>query len=495
MTTRLRPLSFRARLTLRWTLAVGGVLALANTAIYTATKWSMLSDFDAQVRTLAATELASSTDQGQGIHLHEFPRATVGARDYADKFSQVLDERGHVLLQSASLGAAVALVPPEAIAAALRREAPVVKRTIDGRRARVSALGFAYEGRQYVIAVGQYADEIYAHLTRLAWLLGSVWVVALLATGAVGLVLASRALAPVERITARAASIARGDIDARLDPPLVDDEIGRMARLLNEMLERLHAVIDANRRFASDASHELRSPLTAMAGEVDVALKRERTPEEYRDTLRTLRGQLQEMKELTDNLMLLVRAQERPEPGMVREVPLEDLVRASIDRLGPAARANDVSVHHVRLDRFIVYADARMLSRAVDNVIGNAVQYNRRGGRTDVTAEYAEPQASGWAPGMVTLRVHDTGPGIPAAEWERVFDRFYRLDHSRSRRTGGSGLGLSITRAVVALFGGTVRIAASSAEGTTMEIVLPGARIDALPAPDGERARPLPVDA
>jgi two-component system OmpR family sensor kinase len=304
----------------------------------------------------------------------------------------------------------------------------------------------------------------------------------------VGALLAARALVPIERITARARSIAAGNVDGRLDPPGAPDEIGRMTTLLNDMLDRLHAIIDANRRFAADASHELRSPLTAMAGEVDVTLRRERTPEEYRETLTTLRERLTDLTRLTEDLMVVVRAEERPGDTVMQEVRLGPVVAASLARLAPVAAARGVALETDRVGDLIAYGDPSLYARVVDNLAGNAVQYNREGGRVTITGCYDPPAGDTWQTGYVRLLVEDTGSGIPEAEWERVFERFYRRDQSRSRRTGGTGLGLALCRAIATLCGGTVRVATSSERGTTFELRLPGRRAavrptEAVPAP------------
>ena len=467
-------LSFRTRLTLRWTLAFGVVLALANLAIYLGARAYLYLDVDAKVRTLGATELASAIDESGGVHLHDFPVEAFGDNEYADKFSQLFDARGALLMHSPGLDGVAGLLAPETMAEALDRRAPLVGVVVHGRHGRMVGLRADYEGEPYVVAVGLFTDHLERHLVKLAWFLGGVWFVGLVVTAGVGAALASRALAPIDRITTRAARIARGDIDARLDPPPVDDEIGRMTGLLNEMLDRLHAVIEANRRFAADASHELRSPLTAMVGEVDVALKRERPPAEYRATLTLVRERLAEMADLTEDLMTLVRAEEGATDRVMREVPLAPLVEASVARLTPLAASRGISLTRRNLDALVAYGDARLYARAVDNLVANAVQYNRDGGRVVITGRLDEPGGDAWQPASVVLTIDDTGPGIPRDQWERVFRRFHRVDRSRSRATGGTGLGLAITKAVVGLFDGSVRVVASSTEGTRFEVRLPG---------------------
>src|SRR5690606_6609274 len=182
-------------------------------------------------------------------------------------------------------------------------------------------------------------------------------------TAVVGHRLASRPLQPVDSSTRRAGEIARDRIDARLDPPGIDDEIGRMTLLLNEMLDRLHGVIAANRRFAADASHELRSPLTAIAGEIDVTLKRERSAAEYAETLRVVREQLNEMFALTDDLTLLVQAEERADAVTLRPVPVDALLAGVAHRLAPLAAQRQVqlTLPPLVVPELRVFGDAALL--------------------------------------------------------------------------------------------------------------------------------------
>lgn len=467
-------LSFRARLTLRWTAAFGCVLALASIAIYAGARSFLLRDFDAQLRTLAGTELASSVDGVDGVHFHEFPADEL-AGEYAGKFAQLFDSAGRLVGQSAVLMSGPVLVPDAARQAAMHGDAPIFGVTAVGRPGRMMALSTRKDGQTYVIAVGLFADQLEATLARLEWLLAAVSLLGLGATALIGFALATRALAPIAHVTERAARIARGDFSARLDRPAVNDEIGRMTALLNEMLERLHGAVEANRRFASDASHELRSPLTAMLGEIDVTLKRPRLASEYRESLEVVRERLRTLADMTEELMILTRAQEGHMPP-VSEIAVEPLVREASATLARLAAERTVQIVVEPMNGAVVYAEHALFTRVVDNLLRNAVQYNRPGGSVVVTATVEDTGPGDWSAAATVIRVTDTGQGIPPAERERVFERFYRTDRSRSRRTGGTGLGLSIASEVVRLFGGTIAVAASSPQGTTIEVRLPGGR-------------------
>lgn len=465
--------SFRARLTLRWTLSFGVLLALANLAIYAAADTYLWRDLDAKVRTVAATELASSTDRAD-IHLHELPAAALGQGEYTAKVVQILESDGRVRLSSDALSGLGPLVTPETVALALRGEAPMVTLEVGSRRVRAAVLRATQRGTAFAVLVGLYADAVDTQLAELGWLLAGLWVVTLSATALLGHRLASAALAPVVAITRRAARIARGEFSARLDPRDTDDEVGQMTRSLNDVLERLHAALEVNRRFASDASHELRGPITAMAGEIDVTLKHPRTPDEYREALALVRERLDALTALTADLMLLVRAQEGTQGMPLREVTLVPAVHEAAARVAPLARSRSVRVEATAMPPLVAYAEPRLLARVLDNLLANAVQYNRTGGLVTVTGEAEDVAPDEWQTGWVVVRITDTGHGITSADRERVFERFYRPDQSRARHTGGSGLGLAICREVIGALGGTIRIAESSDRGTTVEVRLPG---------------------
>lgn len=463
---------FRVQLTLWWALAVGLLLAVANVAIYTAFDLYLRRDLDRKVRTVAAAELASSTD-GAGIHLHPLPKEALAQGEFADTFVQILSVDGTVRLASPAIRHLPALVEHDQVQAALDGRAPLVSLVVEGRPGRAAVLRTEIGGQRYAVLVGLFRDGIDAHLSRLAWVLGLVWAGGLVTTAALGYSLTSRALAPVVAISQRAARIARGDFAARLDPPIRLDEVGEMTHSLNEVLDRLHGALEGHRRFASDAAHELRTPIAAMAGEIDVTLMRPRTAPEYRETLQVLRERLSSVTALCEDLMLLVHAQEGAPGVELREVSLLTQLQRSATRLASAAAARDIPIETCDLPDLVAYADPRLLARVLDNVLANAVFYNRDAGRIEISGAAVDRSAAGTVD-TILITVSDTGSGIPPGEFERVFDRFYRLDQSRAPGTGGSGLGLAICREVLAVLRGSIRIAASSREGTTFEIALPG---------------------
>lgn len=464
--------SFRSRLTTRWTLAFGLLLALASIAIDVGARIFLREDLDRKVRTLARTEAASATDGTSGVHLHDAAQGRLTDDQLAPKFAQIFDAGGRLVLQSTEVQSGVGLIPPSAIAAALEGHVPLVTVQDGPRPARVAVVRAAARDRDYAVAVGLYTEYNDQFLAALERLLVGVWVAGVLATGALGYALSSRALRPIEAITTRAARIARGDFSVRLDPPESDDEVGRMTRSLNDVLERLYASLAANRRFAADASHELRGPVTAMAGEIDVTLKHPRDAATYHAALTMVRQRLDPMVALIEDLTVLVRAQEGRHELVIQEVPITPLLRGSAERLAPLASARRVTFDVDDIGPLTAYAEPRLLARVFDNVLTNAVQYNRDGGRVTVRARFEEGEDD--LPSMISIDVTDTGPGIPPSEQERILERFYRIDQSRARHTGGTGLGLAICREVLAAMRGRIRVASSGPQGTCVEVKVPG---------------------
>ena len=280
-----------------------------------------------------------------------------------------------------------------------------------------------------------------------------VAVVALTTWFAVG-----RALAPVEAIRCEVDAISAAQLHRRVPRPKADDEIGRLAATMNRMLERLESARNSQRRFVSDASHELRSPITTIRQHAEVALAH---PEHVTaaELAEVVLAEQQRMQRLVEDLLLLARVDEHV-PLTRAAVDLDDLAFEEGHRLRSATskRVDTSGVNAVR-----VQGDADALRRMLRNVGENAVRH--ASSRVDVTlVERGEE---------VVLTIDDDGPGIPATERARVLQRFVRLDEARSRDEGGSGLGFSIVDEVVRAHGGSMSIEQSPLGGARIVITLP----------------------
>lgn len=280
--------------------------------------------------------------------------------------------------------------------------------------------------------------------------------------------LARRALRPVAVLTDAAGRLA-GD-GARLGGRLPSDfetrdELTDLAETFNGLLGRLEASVQRERRFTSNAAHELMTPLATLRSEAEVALRRERAPEAYRETLGRVVEDVAEMTGTVQGLLQLARAESLLRPEDER-LDLGELVSRRTERLRADAEAKGIALSMDVAEDIRVNAEAAPLAQVVDNLVGNAVKYTPAGGRVSVHLSHGG--------GSARLEVQDTGPGFDDSTCERLFDRFYRADTPEVQAETGSGLGLAIVRAIVEGYGGTVGCASGGpGHGATFWAELP----------------------
>jgi heavy metal sensor kinase len=286
--------------------------------------------------------------------------------------------------------------------------------------------------------------------------------------GGLAWVLVSRTLRPVRAIAAAARAVGDQELDRRVAAPASDDEVGELKDTFNDMLDRLERSFETLRRFTADASHELRAPLTLMRTEVEVALARERPPGEYVAVLGRVHGELQHLGRVVDQLLLLAQADAGslvPSPAAVDVADLAEEVAARWR--GPAA-ARGVTITVEAPTSGTLAADPHLLRRVLDNLLDNALRHSPPGGAIDLRACRHEQS---WL-----FDVADEGPGVPAAQRDRIFERFTRLDPARSRRSGGAGLGLALSAAVARAHGGALELVDADGPGACFRLRLPGVR-------------------
>ncbi|WP_420843852.1 sensor histidine kinase [Kribbella speibonae] len=268
-----------------------------------------------------------------------------------------------------------------------------------------------------------------------------------------------QALRPVERIRGRVQRIGTRDLTERVPVPQTRDEIARLAVTMNEMLDRLETGQATQRAFVADASHELRSPLATLTAALEV-IEADTTGQAWHELRQVMETETDRMRQLVEDLLLLAKADDTGIRMRKVDVDLDDLVAAEIQRLRSSAPDLTVTgdVHPVR-----VVGDPARLSQVLRNLVDNAA----RAAHSAVHLTTAEQN------GSAIITVSDDGDGIPEQDRQRVFERFVRLDTSRSRASGGSGLGLSIAREITRAHNGTVTLAPSPTGGITATVTLP----------------------
>jgi heavy metal sensor kinase len=279
-----------------------------------------------------------------------------------------------------------------------------------------------------------------------------------------GWFLAGRALAPVERISHAAAAMTAGDLSARIAVERTENELEEVARALNRAFDRLRQAVENERRFTADASHELRTPLATISAEIEWALARPRSAEEYRRCLDTARRASDRMRRVVERLLTLARADAGDAALQRAPVGLAPVVNDALGILRPLAEQKGVTIE-ARLDGATVVGDRDRLTDLATNLMSNAIQYNREGGRVRVDV---------WPEGdEACLRVADTGTGISPDDLPRIFDRFFRADKARTANSGGAGLGLAIAKWIVDAHGGQIACTSTAGHGTEVLVRLP----------------------
>jgi len=317
------------------------------------------------------------------------------------------------------------------------------------------------------VAESEGPNRVYLRDLLYVLLLGLPLAVGLAGLG--GYTLARGALAPVERMAEQARLITAERLKERLPVHNPADELGRLATVFNQTLTRLESSFDQMRRFTADASHELRTPLTALRSVGEVGLRGRREPSEYREIIGSMLEEVDRLSQLVDRLLTLSRA-DTGQATLARDtVDLGELAREVTAQLEVLAEEKQQTLRVVAEGESHCVGDRVVLRQALANLVDNAIKYSPSGGSITVRASRATD-------GGAILDVCDTGPGIPVDQQNRVFDRFFRLDRSRSRENGGgSGLGLSIARWAVEANGGQLTLESHDGPGSTFRITLPGA--------------------
>jgi len=283
---------------------------------------------------------------------------------------------------------------------------------------------------------------------------------------------------PFNAIVASIQRIAKGDFGARAEVPVSDDEhaLGRLVTSINEMAGELETMEQLRQEFVSNVSHEIRSPLTSIQGFAEALRDDALPPEDRRRYLAIIETESRRLGELSDNLLRLTSLEAEREPLSPEPFALDRQVRQVILAAEPLWAAKGIALE-ARLDPTTIRGDEALLAHVWANLLENAVKFTPEGGRISVTLAASE--------GAAQVRVSDSGPGIPDEARDRIFERFFKADPSRDRRTPGSGLGLALARKIVELHGGSIRAEAGSESGAVFSVTLPSG---APPGPSGEEA-------
>jgi heavy metal sensor kinase len=459
-----RRLPIRWRLTLWHAVLLAVAMTLFSGTLYTFLRQQLYASLDEQLLEQAAIFLAAVQVDDARPRLKA---TTVGNAD-GEYFLRLLDTESRIIRDSGDSHAGL-LVDRDVVASVLAGETAYSTGLDDaGETIRMISLPIRAEEADGaavgVLQIGLDRDELDEPLAGFLHALALAGPFTLLFSAVGGYLLAGRALAPMTTITDLAERISPRDLGARLDLELPNDELGRLARTFDDMLARIDDAFERQRRFTGDAAHELRTPLSMMRSQIDLALARPRSAAFYQEALQRLDDDVDRMTGLVSTLLTLARA----DAGQLAldRVPFDiaDTVELVVEQYTPIAAEASIALRSEPATAPLV-ADEDLLVQVLVNLIDNALSHTPAGGVVTV--------GCGMDTTHIRLWVSDTGEGIAPEHQDRVFDRFYRVDAGRTRERGGAGLGLAICRAIVEALGGSISLASVPDRGTRIDMLLP----------------------
>jgi signal transduction histidine kinase len=315
-----------------------------------------------------------------------------------------------------------------------------------------------------IVLVGKNVHPEIVSSQHFAWILAGVGGLVLLVSLGIGWWITARALQPLHSISSTALRVAEGDLSQRIPLPHDATEITDLVNVLNQAFTRLEASFVRQIQFSADASHELRTPISVILTHTQNALARDRSPEDYRESLAACQRAARRMKLLTESLLALVRLDHGEQRLDQTTCRLDHLVADALESQKSLAQEHRI-VLISNLSPVDCFVNPEQLIQVVTNLLTNAIRYNSAGGSVTVSTAQEENNA--------ILSVQDTGHGIAGDDLPRLFERFYRVDKSRSGHSSGAGLGLAITEAIVKAHGGTIEVTSELGAGSLFTVRLP----------------------
>lgn len=435
--------SLRLRLTLLYSGFFAVLFVIASVILYEALSHSLYERLD--------DTLASEADTASGLFADEY-----------QEMGRKPDLAAREVVNDMKLrGDFVAVVGGEQVFAA-KPARPIAE--VAGPRWRVDERQVTLDGLRYRVVVAASLDPIHAELAVLRRDLAIGLPLALLLAGIGAWLVATRALRPLHSVAEQARGITENSLHTRIAAEGVAAELDVVIASFNDLLSRLDRSFDAMRRFVADASHELRTPVSVIRGEADVALTRERSAAEYREALAVVLDESRRLSVLVDDLLNLARADSGRVRLDLREFYLNELLAECCRGYRALAAERGLTLECKAASDLQYRGDEVLLRRLVLNLLDNAIRYTPAGGRIIVSQEAGEDE--------IRIAVSDTGIGIPPEHTSRVFERFYRTDEARSRAAGGFGLGLSIVGWIAEAHRGRVVCDSEPGRGSTFTVIL-----------------------
>lgn len=492
------PLGIRVQLTVWYTVISAVLIFLCGVAFYASLQASFASNLDValQMRAQQVTEgvsdvngkiavqhlvdelpeldataaLIDSFDDQTGIAVkgnqERVGKRPVPIRASSSIFVRVLDRTGKTIYTSSTFN--TLSVPRQSVTQPLRRGIPWRGTISSASGQSVRLYSTVLMNHTTIVGVVQVGQSLAGLNTRLqhiilGLLLGTPFI--LLLSAFVSYWLAGRAFRPIHRLAHTVHEIEAKDLHQRVPVPKARDEVQEFALIFNQMIERLERAFVQQRRFVADASHELRTPVTAIRSITEVALSQPSSSEDYVNVLSEVNAEAERLGRLINDLLALARADEGQVQFDADSVRLDLLAADAVESLEPLAIERNITLGIQTLEAAVVRGDAARLIQVIIGLIDNALTYTNAGGSVTVSVGVHDADAY--------LIVQDTGIGIAHEDMEHIFERFYRADPARSRVAGGCGLGLAIVDWIVHAHGGKVTVKSQVGKGSMFTVVLP----------------------
>jgi heavy metal sensor kinase len=471
--------SVRIRLTLWYTGAMALILVALASVTYFVIRQNLSRHTDVQAAELADTflstvnaEMAETTGTNR---LHDGAETAISEHRFRDVIFAVFDAQGKLI------GISQPFLDdnhhrqrnPEDITSSLpgllTGPQPFASLCLAGHpyRAYIRHFSFSSDAGTLIVLQSLHRQEEFSETMATTF-----WIViplTILLAGIGGYLLAGRSLSPVVAMSTQASRIGAENLDTRLTVRNPNDELGHLALSFNNLLDRLSASFDRQKRFVADASHELRTPVAILCGEAEVALGKEgRSEQEYREALNILGDESRRLKHIVEDLFTLARADAGRYPLTYEDFYLDELAAECAKSVRTLADARGISVDCESGSEALIRADETLIRRMLLNLLDNAIKYTPSGGFVSIRC--------GEQNDSYRLSVQDSGQGIAPDLQPRIFERFFRADKARSRTGqdgGGAGLGLSISSWIASAHGGTLELTSSTTEGSTFTAILP----------------------
>ncbi len=466
---RFRSLTFK--LTVWYIVILGTIVILAGLFLHQGFKEGLMNDLDTAL--VAITDEAHERWRSRGVTWEEAIEKAEERYASYEPFIQVVEiseeetRRVKSVIRSERIPEGVFLLDTQTYFRADRTDIDsYIFRTVEEDQLSSYPLRvflFPVRGPR-ILQVGVSLEATVAAMNKLMLVMILAGSIIMLLASVGGSFIINRALHPVKSVVKTAEGITAEDLSLRIDSKNRKDEIGALVETFNSMIARLEKSINKIRQFSGDVSHELRTPLTIIRGEIEVLLRKDRPKEEYVTTLNSVLEESHRMEKLIDGLLFLSRVEAMDRSKGRETVDLDEVLNAVIKFRSPSASNKNISID-AKIKSVQLKGNRELLERMTANILDNAIRYSNPGDHIEIDLEKVKNTAK--------LQIRDTGIGIPEKSLPLIFDRFYVVDPSRSKETGGAGLGLSIVKWIAEYHTAEIQVDSKVDDGTNFIVTFP----------------------